>query len=738
MFEHDGSRQHVAPRSVGADPVGADPVGDDSVGDDPVDSATTVARPPIAPHERLDDEQRAVAVSDERCLRVLAGAGTGKTTALTARVAHLVEHGVPAERILLLTFTRRAARQMVNRANARLRNQSRTRRSGRIVGGTFHSVAHRVLREHADSVGLAAGFSVLDSSDAADLMDVVRDEVVNARAVQETSHKRRFPRKSALLDIYSRAVDTNTAISGVVPQIAPWATLDIDLIAEVCRGYVARKRSRGLLDFDDLLLYWRAAMRHPQIGSQVAGLFEHVLVDEYQDVNGLQVEVLQALVGNDRALTVVGDDAQAIYSFRASSPRHILDFDQDFPGAATLPLTSNYRSKQTILAVANSVADCAPGGFSTRLRVGSESQSGGLAPRLVQCADEEAQSEAVCERILGLREAGTALKEQAVLVRAAHHSSRLELELSRRAIPFVKYGGLRYLESAHVKDLLAAFRLADNHRDELAWFRLLQLLPGVGPATSRRVLTELGLHLTAKAAAVEDDDVLLRWPLARQRLSPAAQLVADGLVQAIGRRENEAVTGHAQRIHAAVSPLVEANYDDADARLTDLIALLDMTRSVTCLSEIAAENALEPSTSTGDLAGPPVIDEDWLVISTVHSAKGLEWDAVHLIHAADGNFPSDMALGSAEGLEEERRLFYVAATRARDYLDVYVPLRYHHRPSAHDDRHSWAQPSRFLAAPTRDTFETVEYLRPTDLGAIDLPVVDTGSLVDSALVSLWQ
>lgn len=693
---------------------------------------------PAPSRMQLDDEQAAVAVSEARCLRVLAGAGTGKTTALTARVAHLVEQGVPAERVLLLTFTRRAARQMVSRANAQLRNQSRTRRSGRIIGGTFHSVAHRVLREHADSVGLAAGFSVLDPSDAADLMDVVRDEIVNARTAQETSHKRRFPRKSALLDIYSRAVDTNSTITEVVPEIAPWASPDIDLIAEVCRGYVARKRSCGLLDFDDLLLYWRAAMRHPQIGPRVAGLFEHVLVDEYQDVNGLQVDVLQALVGNERALTVVGDDAQAIYSFRASSPRHILDFERDFEGAVTLPLTSNYRSKQSILAVANSLADCAPSGFSTRLRTGSEAQAGGLTPRLVQCADEEAQSEAVCERILGLRESGTPLKEQAVLVRAAHHSSRLELELSRRAIPFVKYGGLRYLESAHVKDLLSAFRLADNHRDELAWFRLLQLLPDVGPATSRRVLNELGLHLTADAATAEDDDILLRWPLARQRLSPDAQLAADTLVQAIGRRNDEPISGHAERICAAVSPLIESNYDDADARLTDLAALIDMTKSVSRLSEVAAENALEPPSSTGDLAGPPVIDEDWLVISTVHSAKGLEWDAVHVIHAADGNFPSDMALGSAEGLEEERRLFYVATTRARSYLDVYVPLRYHHHPNARDDKHSWAQPSRFLAAPTRDSFEVVEYLRPVDMGVIDLPVVDAGSLVDSSLDTLWQ
>ncbi len=655
-----------------------------------------------------------VAEFDGGPLRVLAGAGTGKTTAITGRVARLVADGAPAERVLLLTFTRRAARQMMDRSHARLARAGH--RSGRISGGTFHSVAHRTLRQHALRLGLPEGFTVLDPADACDVMDVVRDEIL-----QDRTAVRRVPRKSTLLDIYSRAVDTGTPVGDVVAAIAPWAVDQVDAVGAVCQAYIARKRRLGLLDFDDLLLHWRQALRDDLVGRSLAGRYDHVLVDEYQDVNALQVELLQLLRSHDDRITVVGDDAQAIYSFRASDPRHILDFDEDFPGAATAHLTVNYRSSQPILDTANAIADDAPAGFTARLTAARAGPAS--TPRLVRCADEDHQSIAVCEQILAHREDGTELKEQAVLVRAAHHSSRLEIELGRRGIPFVKYGGLRYLEAAHVKDLLAAFRIADNPRDEVAWFRVLQLLPGVGPAKARRAVTALGL-----LADGEDSEIQFRWPLALAELPAAAQTPAHSLAAAI-------VTKQAEPLRQAMAPLIRAAYDNPEERLADLDALVAAAAALPRLSDVAAEHALEPPRSTGGLAGPPSIDEDWLVISTIHSAKGLEWDVVHLIHAADGNIPSDMALGDRDGLEEERRLFYVAMTRARRDQHVYVPLRYHHRPNG--DQHSWAQPSRFLTQRVRAAMDDVTLLRPEPSSPADLATTDTTSAVDAALKRLF-
>ena len=666
------------------------------------------------PLSGLNDEQLAVAQFDGGPLRVLAGAGTGKTTALGGRVARLVADGTPAERVLLLTFTRRAARQLVERSHARLARAGH--QSGRISGGTFHSVAHRTLRQHAARLGLPEGFSVLDPADASDVMDVVRDEIL-----QSLPEARRVPRKSTLLDTYSRAVGTGTPVGEVVAAIAPWASDQVDAIGAVCKAYILRKRRQGLLDFDDLLLHWRQALRDDLVGKSLAGQYDHVLVDEYQDVNALQVEVLQLLRQQDDRITVVGDDAQAIYSFRASDPRHILAFDEDFPTAATLQLTVNYRSGQAILDTANAIAEDAPAGFSARLRAAQP--GGGGTPRLVRCADEDHQSVAVCEQILAHRESGRALQEQAVLVRAAHHSSRLEIELGRRGIPYVKYGGLRYLEAAHVKDLLAAFRIADNPRDEVAWFRVLQLLPGVGPAKARRAVTALGLLDDG-----EDADVMLRWPLALAELPTAAQDPARSLAAALGTKQ-------AEPLQRAMAPLIRAAYDNHEERLADLDVLVAAADALPRLSDVAADHALEPPRSTGGLAGPPSVDEDWLVISTIHSAKGLEWDVVHLIHAADGNIPSDMALRDREGVEEERRLFYVAMTRARQDQHVYVPLRYHHRPNG--DQHSWAQPSRFLTEDVRATMRDTTLRRPEPADTVDLATVDTASAVDAALEGLF-
>jgi len=461
----------------------------------------------------------------------------------------------------------------------------------------------------------------------------------------------------------------------------------------------------------------------------LAGEIDHVCVDEYQDVNALQVDVLRALRTTDQRLTVVGDDAQAVYGFRGASPRHLLDIGEVFPSIATVVLEQNYRSTQPILDVANALSTGAPEGFTARLRARAASSLGDR-PDLVRCADEDAQVAAVCTQILAHREQGIALADQAVLVRAAHHSDLLELELSRRRIPYVKYGGLRFLEAAHVKDLVCLFRLADNARDEPAWFRLLQLIGGVGPATARRAITALGLHQSGPGG-----EVLMRWPLAADQLPPAARPPAEGLVNALRRGEGESIGGHGERLRDALGPLIEQAYDNAAARLADLDALVAGAHQVARLSDVATDLTLDPPRSTGDLAGVPAIDEDWLVISTVHSAKGLEWDVVHLLNATDGNFPSDMALSTREGLEEERRLFYVAVTRPRRALHVYLPLRFHYRPRGRDDDHTFGQPSRFLSPAVNATLERVTFVDPD---SVLVPAVDSGLRVEVELDALWR
>ena len=674
--------------------------------------------------DRLNDQQRAAAAFEGDQLRVLAGAGTGKTTALTARVAWLVAGGIPAERIMALTFTRRAAREMMHRCETLLTDApgpTRSRNRSRIAGGTFHSIAHRTLRRHAVALGLPEGFSMLDSGDAADVIDLVREEHGAATT------GRRFPKKGTLLDLYSRSVNTQRHLSTVIDEVAPWCADQIEPIASICRSYVSRKRTLGLVDFDDLLLYWRAAAADDRLGPLIASEIDHVCVDEYQDVNALQVDVLRALRRTDPRLTVVGDDSQAVYGFRGASPRHLLDIESVFPSIATILLERNYRSTQPILDVANAISDGAPEGFLARLRAHSPA---GERPRLVRCADEDAQVDAVCDQILAHREEGIALREQAVLVRAAHHSDLLELELSQRRIPYVKYGGLRFIEAAHVKDLICLFRLADNPRDELAWFRLLQLVDGVGPVRARNAITALGVDQPGTEA-----EILMRWPLAVEQLPTGSRATANAFIDALRRENGESVAAHGERLRDAISPLIAGAYDHSDARLADLDALVAAAHNATRLSDVAADLTLEPPNSTGDLASKPSIDEDWLVISTVHSAKGLEWDVVHVLNAADGNFPSDMALTTNDGLEEERRLFYVAVTRPRRRLHVYHPLRFHYRPRGRDDDHTMSQLSRFVSDDVAACFDTVSTSRHDTRAGI---AIDAGIRVEMELDALWS
>src|SRR6266545_4218141 len=663
----------------------------------------------------LNEQQRHAATAPrEAPLLILAGAGSGKTATLSARVAWLVAQGLPPERILLLTFTRRAAREMLTRTRALLERAGIGAR-GHVVGGTFHSVAWRLVRLYAEPLGLPPRLSVLDSGDSADLLDLVRQELGYAES------GRRFPRKATLADVYSRTVNAQRPLSEVLAEQFPWCEPYAEEIGRIFSRYGRRKRDAQALDLDDLLLYWRALAVHDVAGPQLAGMFDHLLVDEYQDVNQLQVDVVQALRRDNRGLTVVGDDLQAIYGFRAASAGHILGFPTLFADAAKVTLERNYRSTQPILDVANAVAAQAERSHPKRLR---SARGAGPRPQLVFCRDEAEEATAVAERVLAEHERGVALREQAVLMRTAHHSDLLELELGRRHVPYVKYGGIRYLEAVHVKDFLCLLRLVGNPRDQVSWFRVLQLLEGVGPRVARRILDALDLDLPTLAE---------QWASSPAVPEPAR---ADGaeLVAALAGASATATPGtQAGQLRDALAPFIRRRYPDSEPRLHDLGLLADSAAAAASLEQFAAELALDPPQSSADFAGPPKLDEDYLVLSTIHSAKGLEWDVVHLIHASDGNLPSDMALSSREGLDEERRLLYVALTRARRGLNVYVPVRYFHHPLGVDDASGLGKTSRFL---TDDVQSLCEVVQRTSV--VPLAGTEIHEQVTIAVDELWR
>jgi DNA helicase II / ATP-dependent DNA helicase PcrA len=664
-----------------------------------------------SPLDGLNEEQRRAATYDGGPLLILAGAGTGKTRTLVARAAWLCERGTQPNRILLLTFTRRAAEDMLSRALPGARPAG-----ARITGGTFHAIAHRIIRQHAESFSLPPEFTVIDPADVADLLDARREE----HGLVGT--QRRAPRAAVCADIYTRCVNTQTTVAEVVRGGFPWCENYTAQLAGLFRSYVAHKRSHGLVDFDDLLLLWHAALADPAAGPVLRGMFDAVLVDEYQDVNALQADLVRLLSPESGGLTCVGDDAQAIYAFRGADPEHLRQLSVTFPALHVVRLVRNYRSRQAVLRLANAVRPQS-GGLELVLTAARES---GSRPVMVRCHDEATQAREICTRILDAHEAGTDLRDQAVLVRAAHHSDVLEVELAARGIPFVKYGGLRFTEAAHVKDFLAAARIVANPADDVAWFRVLRLHEGIGPGHARRLIDILR---PAEPAPFDrwKDAVAAAPRRAREALAATIGGLADVIaVEPAGER--------AAGILAALRGPLEGRYPDANIRIADLERLADAAASRPSLHDALVELALDPPVSASDFAGPPRQDEDFLVISTMHSAKGLEWPVVHLPHLVDGAVPSDMALATREGLAEEQRLFYVAVTRARDQLFLYAPMRLHHHRMASDDRHSYGQVSRFLDDRALAACESVEAAPPQPL----LP--RTGQLaarVDAALDLLW-
>ncbi len=654
-------------------------------------------------------------------LLVVAGAGTGKTRTLAARVARILADGADPQRVLLLTFTRRAAAEMLARVDAGAAG------SGRVWGGTFHSTANRLLRNFGAHAGLHPDFTVLDQADSTDLMGMVRTEEGFAE------RGRRFPRKEAVFGIYSRMVSSQAKLGEVLETDYPWCADHADDLRTIFTAYTARKRAHHVLDYDDLLLFWRGLTVSP-VGDALRDLFDHVLIDEYQDTNPIQADIVRGMCRPDTDLCAVGDDAQAIYGFRSATVANMWNFTAHFPGATRVTLEQNYRSTMPILAVANGVLGHRGDHFHKELW---SDRPEGVTPALRIHRDESSQSASVAEAVLDARERGIDLREQAVLFRAGHHADHLELELTRRDIPYVKYGGLKYLESAHVKDLLALLRILDNPADVLAWHRVLATMDGVGPATVRRLTDELGIGR-------ETDDALARFIDGAGTVPAAAAAQSEELRAALAHCRVPEVAPAAQidRLAGFCARVFPGRYDDAAARLADIDQLAATAAGYSSRSRFLTELTLDPPSRTSDRAGPPHLDDDWLTLSTIHSAKGLEWRSVHLIHAADGNIPSEMALGDDDGLAEELRLAYVALTRARDELTVNFPLRFHVHRHATDDRHVFAQLSRFIE-PVRPLFDECGPAGPPDPGGdpgrdANLAAVGVADEVDVLLASLWD
>lgn len=659
--------------------------------------ATADAGPETSYLDLLNPAQRAAAawgeVRDAGGLNagpmlIIAGAGTGKTMTLAHRVAHLVMSGVDPERILLLTFTRRAAEEMTRRVEAIVRKATSETSQGASApvrlawSGTFHSIGNRLLRRFAGNLGLDPSFSVLDRGDAADVIDVVRHEL------KLTSSGRRFPKKDTCLAIYSRTVNTGESLEATLNEAFPWCLEWEPELRKLFRAYVERKQSRQLLDYDDLLLYWSYLVAEDDFASAISDGFDHILVDEYQDTNKLQASILSALRPDGHGLTVVGDDAQSIYSFRAAEVENILGFpDQYLPPAKVISLEQNYRSTQAILDSANCLI--ADSERHYRKNLFSENRSGGK-PVYATVEDTDAEALYVVKAVLANREAGTDLKRQAVLFRSSHHADRLELELVRRNIPYVKYGGLKFLEAGHVKDLLAILKWAENPRNDVAAFRVLKLLPGMGPRYAERCFAMLeaeGFRLERLAAFKPPPATREAWP---------------GFVELMASLggEKPVESGWQVQLTAArrwYRPQLERLYDSPETREADLEQLEQISSRYPTRERFLTELTLDPPSKSGDQSGDPWLDEDYLVLSTIHSAKGQEWDSVFILNVTDGNFPNEFATGDAAKIEEERRLLYVAMTRAKETLSLIAPLRFHmtaQHPAG--DKHVYGARSRFL------------------------------------------
>jgi DNA helicase II / ATP-dependent DNA helicase PcrA len=656
-------------------------------------------------------------------LLVIAGAGSGKTLTLASRLAWLVQQGMDPNRVLLLTFSRRAAAEMARRAgqllHQSLRLPANTSAPHLPWCGTFHSVAARLLREEAPRIGISAGFTVLDTADAQDLMALSR------QALGLSESEQRFPMAATCAAIHSKVINTKHTLSQVLASAYPWCAAHEEALQRLFMAYADSKHQQQSLDFDDLLLSWWHLMHSPQMATRIATRFDHVLVDEVQDINHLQADIVHALAAQGLGLTAVGDDAQSIYAFRGADVQHILTLPKRFnPPARVLSLEQNYRSTPQVLAASNAVIAQAEERFTKNLWT---QRTAGCMPKLINVADEAAQARGVADAVLAEREAGLLLKRQAVLFRTGHHSMALELELARRGIPFVKFGGLRFMDAAHVKDVLAVLRWADNTHARLAALRSARLVPGMGPASVQRLLTLLD----------GGDD------LAQFKPAPAAAAGWRALFELMLhlRSDQASWPGDFARVLAWYQPHAERLHADARVRLADLAQLGHMAAGHASRERFVTELTLDPPQSSSDESGPPHRDEDYLILSTIHSAKGQEWNAVHVLNVVDGCMPADIATGSRAETEEERRLLYVAMTRARDSLSLWVPQRFHVTyQRAFGDAHMYALRSRFVSDDMLAHFDVVNPSTSVAVAVAGTDLEPTPTLMDLAghLRATWS
>src|SRR5688572_5058182 len=634
----------------------------------------------------LNPEQAAAATHGSGPLLIIAGAGTGKTRTLIYRVAHLIDTGVKAERILLLTFTRRAAQEMLSRAERLVGGSSR-----KVHGGTFHATGHRLLRRFGAAAGLPRDFTIMDQGDSADLMQLSRSQLGYA------AKGKRFPKKETLQYVYSRHLNTSISIEDILRDDYPQFVDYLEDFGKIYGDYTARKQQRNLVDYDDLLLFWAMLLEgSPEIGGRISSLYDQILVDEYQDTNVLQARILKGMCTTHSNITVVGDDAQSIYSFRGANFRNILGFPKQFEAATVVTLEQNYRSTEPILDVTNTLISRAAERFTKNLWT---ERKGGELPWLVAAHDEEQQTRFVVDRILELHEEGTRLRQMAVLFRAGYMSANLEIELTNRKIPFEKWGGLKFLEAAHVKDVLAFLRILENPRDEVSWYRILMLLPGIGDVTARAAI-----DLMAQMAW--DSRAFGQYrPPARAREAHGQLVVLLDQLRSAPVVDMSSVSMDIARVRQLYDDILREKYDRVEPRLADLDQLQTIAGGYPNREAFLSALALKPPQATQDLAGGAAAARDVLVLSTAHSAKGKEWDAVFLIWAADGWFPMARAINDDEELEEERRLMYVALTRARNHLAVSCPLNSYATRRTAD--YSIDQMSRFLDRGVREKMERV-------------------------------
>ncbi len=639
----------------------------------------TISRPAKLDYRKeLNEAQFEAATTLEGPLLIIAGAGTGKTRTLVYRVAHLIDVGVDPRSILLLTFTRRAAEEMLRRASLLIDD-----RCSQVAGGTFHSFANLVLRQFGRRIDLLPSFTIMDRSDSQDAIQLLRAEL------GLNNKDKRFPRKQTVAEIYSMAVNKQTTVSELIEREYPHLADSLDDLLRVYKGYVDYKSNKTLVDYDDLLTRLKDLLaNHEDVRRRLSDTYRYIMVDEYQDTNHLQSRIVRLLAASHDNVAVVGDDAQSIYSFRGADFRNIMDFPTIFPGTRIIKLEENYRSTQPILNLTNEIIGRASERYEktlyTRKRAGD-------MPALVQADSEQVQSRFVCQKILELREEGVPLWDIAVLFRSSFHSFDLEIELTRHNIPFVKRGGFQFMETTHIKDLLAHLRILANPLDAISWGRALQLLEGIGAQMSQKIIR----WLLEGSQPVER----LRTFEARGKVSHGLKTLAQ-IFEAASQAERP--VEQTQYLMQYYLPILKRNHpEDHPKRLRDLEHFQGITERYRSLERLLSDMALEPPSDSvaGVLAVDP--DEGPLVLSTIHSAKGLEWHTVFVIWALEGRFPSFYNINSREELEEERRLLYVAATRAKENLFITFPIRIFDRAL----RMVLSRPSQFIEDISEDILE---------------------------------